>query len=236
MQRAGQCAACHRRLQQRPQLEARWLRFGASNIAHRLGPAFQQLAAEHTDAAVGAARRAFRVQLPLRVEREVALRVMWRVVHHQQVRTPRGFGGQGGEVGVAPDVAADGENGLRPQQRQGVEQAAAGFQRLRAFVHVADAQAPARAIAQDAGKLLGEMRGVDRHVVHADRGELLQMPDDQRLAAHAQQRLGRAVGQRAHALAAAGGEDQRVPHAATRLRSRPCAWRSSSAAKSASSG
>jgi hypothetical protein len=37
----------------------------------------------------------------------------------------------------------------------------------------------------------------------------LELPLDQRLAAHAQQWLGAGVGERAHALAAPGGEDQR---------------------------
>ena len=122
------------------------------------------------------------------------------------------FGGQGGKIGVAPHVAADRQHGLGPQQRQRIEQATAGFQRGRAFVHVADAQTPARAVAQCVGKLFGEVRGVDRHVVHADRGELLQMPHDQRLATRHQQGLGRAFGEWTHALAQPGGEDQGVPH------------------------
>ncbi|KZC36830.1 UNVERIFIED_ORG: hypothetical protein RHOFW104R5_25530 [Rhodanobacter sp. FW104-R5] len=177
------------------------------------------------------------MQRSLSIQLEIAAGMVCGVVHHQQVRQAGRLGGQGGIVGVAPHVAADHQERLRSQQRQRVEHAAAGFQRQRPLVGVADAQAPARAVAQRVGKLFGEVRGVDHHVVHAGRGQLFQVPRDQRLAPHRQQRLRRAVGQRAHAFAQAGGEDQRVSHAATgKRRSRPPARRRSNAAKSASSG
>jgi hypothetical protein len=41
----------------------------------------------------------------------------------------------------------------------------------------------------------------------ADR-QAFQMPDDERLATGAEQRLGRCIGERPHALAAAGGENE----------------------------
>lgn len=226
----------HRRFQQRPQLEARWFGLDARRSAHSLAPAVQQLAAEHADAAVGESGFAVVVQLACGVQPEIAARVMRGVVGHQQMREAPRLGGQGGEIRVAPHVAACHQERLRPQQRQCIEHAAACFQRCGAFVGVADAQAPARAVAQRGRELFGQMRGVDHHVVHAGRNQLFQVPCDQRLAAHAKQRLGRVLGQRAHALAEAGGEDQRVPHAATCVRSRPAACRCSNAANSASSG
>jgi len=49
--------------------------------------------------------------------------------------------------------------------------------------------------------------GVDDDVPDAGAGERLDVPLDQRFAAHLQQRFGRVVGQRPHALAAPGRED-----------------------------
>jgi hypothetical protein len=78
-----------------------------------------------------------------------------------------------------------------------------------AFERVADGQAEARAVAQRRDDLLLQPGGVDHHLAHAAAREGREMPLDQRLAAHAQQRLRAGVGQRPHAFAAAGGEDDR---------------------------
>jgi hypothetical protein len=51
---------------------------------------------------------------------------------------------------------------------------------------------------------------VDDELVESAAHQALHLPCDERLAAHRQQRLGCGVGQRAHALATAGSEDQRA--------------------------
>src|SRR5690606_29662599 len=109
---------------------------------------------------------------------------------------------------VGPDVAVDGDEGIVAQRTERVPHAAAGLQRHLALVRVADRQAPVAAVAQRLGELVGEPGGVHHHLGHPGRGEAFQVPRDQRLAGHLQQRLGGGVGERAHALAQAGGEDQ----------------------------
>src|SRR5689334_21488935 len=102
-------------------------------------------------------------------------------------------------------------------------------------------QTPARTIAERSGELFGQVRGVDYNIANARFGETFQMPFDQTLAADLQQRLRRHVGQRTHALAAPGGEDQRA-HAGARIwefrmrRSRAPTACSSSRANSVSCG
>ena len=78
-----------------------------------------------------------------------------------------------------------------------------------AFHRVAQAQAEARTVAEPRRELRFEPGGVDHDIAHAGASEGLEMPFDQRLAAHLEQRLGRRVGQRTHALAATGREDER---------------------------
>jgi len=56
--------------------------------------------------------------------------------------------------------------------------------------------------------LIAQPGRVDHQAPHAAAQQRLQRPLHQRLAAHRQQRLGAGVGQRAHALATTGGEDQ----------------------------
>ena len=57
---------------------------------------------------------------------------------------------------------------------------------------------------------LGTVRGVDHDVDEARGAQRLDLPDDQRLVPHRQQGLGAGVGQRPHALAAAGRQDHRA--------------------------
>jgi hypothetical protein len=52
------------------------------------------------------------------------------------------------EIPVAPDVAIDHQEGFVAEQRQGVGDAAGGFQRAGRFRRIADAQAEARAVAE----------------------------------------------------------------------------------------
>ena len=63
-------------------------------------------------------------------------------------------------------------------------------------------------IAECRGKLFLQPRGVDHHVRDTRTRQALQVPHNQRLALHAQQGFGVLVGQRTHAFAATGGQNQ----------------------------
>jgi hypothetical protein len=77
-----------------------------------------------------------------------------------------------------------------------------------ALHRIRDRDAEALAVAERRRKLLFEPGRVDHHLPHPGARQRLQVPDDQRPAMDGQQRLGRAVGQRPHALAAPGREDE----------------------------
>jgi hypothetical protein len=96
---------------------------------------------------------------------------------------------QAGEIDVDPDVAIDQQERIVAEQWQGIPHAAAGFQRGVAFVRVDDAQAPVRPIAQRGRELIRQPGDVDHDIVHADRGELFEMPFDEALAADFKQRF-----------------------------------------------
>ena len=160
------------------------------------------------DAGEGQLAAAFAGQAAIAFEHEIALPVVLGVVHQHQVRIAARLARQAGEVVVAPDVAVDRDERSVTQQGQGVQHAAAGFQWHRAFVAVVQAQAPARTVAEQFRKAWSQPGGVDHHLGDAQRGQLFQVPGDQRLAAHFEQGFGGGVGERAHALAQAGGEDQ----------------------------
>jgi hypothetical protein len=63
------------------------------------------------------------------------------------------------------------------------------------------------AVAQEVLDLLAQVGVVDDQVGKARRPEALDLPDDEGLAAGFQQGFGRVVGEGAHALAQAGGQD-----------------------------
>jgi hypothetical protein len=63
------------------------------------------------------------------------------------------------------------------------------------------------AVAERRDESLREMGGVDDDVAASGPGQRFDLPDDKRFAACLEQRLGRRIGQRAHPLAAARGED-----------------------------
>jgi hypothetical protein len=89
-------------------------------------------------------------------------------------------------------IASQHPEGLA-QQRQALGHAASGFQRatvVAPFMRVTDAQSPAAAIAQHGRELVFQVGGVDDHVTHSVTRQGLQVPHDQRLALHHQQRLG----------------------------------------------
>ncbi len=97
------------------------------------------------------------------------------------------------------------EERRRPEQRQRLDDAAAGAEDGLALVRNGDLGLPARL--QVLLDLVGEMVDVDHGGLHADRGEAIEHVIDQRLAAHRHQRFGHRIGERAHARAKAGGQD-----------------------------
>ena len=141
---------------------------------------------------------------------EIPARVLRRVVDQHQVRIAARFVRQEREVVIGPDVAIDRDEGLVAVAQEGhrIPHAAAGFQRGFALVDAMQVDAPAAAVAEGARELFGQPRGVDHDFADADRREFLDVPFDQRLATDDEQRLGRSVGERTHALAEARGEDQ----------------------------
>ena len=180
----------------------------------------EHLGAEQTDAGPGAARFVRGRQAARGVDAEVAVRVVRRIGHQPQVGQSaargeaRGIGGVEAEVGqehVARDDPKRVVLVVVRQPGQGLGDAAGGLQRaavVAAFGGVADRKAPARAVAERSRELVFEPGGVDHHLTHAGACQRFEVPFDQRLAAHRQQRLRAGVGERAHAFAAAGGQDQ----------------------------
>ena len=65
------------------------------------------------------------------------------------------------------------------------------------------------AVAERRLDLLAEVGMVDHYLAEAGCGQPFQVPDDQRSAADAKQRLRRRVGQRPQALTASGSENHR---------------------------
>ena len=99
-----------------------------------------------------------------------------------------------------------------------------------AFARVGDPEAEARAVAERVDDLLLEPVGVDDDLANAAARQRLEVPFDQALAVQLEERLGAGVGERPHALAAAGGEDDRLHRAAvTGSTPRSMAWRSTDA-------
>ena len=146
---------------------------------------------------------------------EVAVRVVVRVRGHHQVGEiltvgqPRRRLVQAGKVVVAEDVAVHHQEERVAEQRQCAADAAGGLQRL-GFGRVADRHAEQLAVAERAFDHLAEVGVVDHQFGEAGGAQPFDVPDDQRLAAGRQQRLGVGVGQRAHAFAAPGGQDHRA--------------------------
>ena len=66
-------------------------------------------------------------------------------------------------------------NGSEPEQRQRVEDAAAGFERHRPFVAVGDAHAVAAAIAERLANLRAEPGEIDHDVAHAGARQRLEV-------------------------------------------------------------
>jgi hypothetical protein len=136
---------------------------------------------------------------------------MIRIVDQHQVGEPIRVARQVHEGVITPDVAVDHQEGLGTEQRQRLQDATTGLQRPLGLDRVADRHAVLAAIAEHGLDLVAEVGVVDDEVTDTRRGQRFEVVDDQRAAGDRQQRLRRGVGQRPHALAAAGGQDHR-PH------------------------
>ena len=116
------------------------------------------------------------------LQREVALRVMWRVVDQNQV-------GRSGEVGSAQSfegivgqyVGADHQEGRVPEQGQGLDNAPGRLQRTGWFPRIANLHAVSPAVAQEFGDSFTQPAEIDDHLLDAGRLEAFEMMDDQRL-------------------------------------------------------
>lgn len=145
------------------------------------------------------------------VQGKIALGVVLGVGHQHQVRQHavgvqlRRARQQAGKWVVGVDVAIHHHERPFTQQGQRGGDAAGGFQRA-GLGGIRQLHAPGGAVAQPGFDLRAQVGVVDHHPAHASGGQPAQMPANQRLGAHLQQGFGRGVGQRAHALAASGGQ------------------------------
>jgi hypothetical protein len=112
-------------------------------------------------------------------QREIAARIVRGIVDQHEVRRSGWIFRQCGKIQIGENVAVDGDERFRAKQGQGAQHAAAGVQRLRAFVRIGDAQIPARANNERLRKLLSQVRGIDHDVANASACEGVQMPFDQ---------------------------------------------------------
>ncbi len=93
----------------------------------------------------------------------------------------------------------------RAEGGQRLDHAAAGVEQARTLVGNDDAgRPPAGEMALD---LIGEMMDVDDGGLDAARGQAIEHVVEQRLAAHRDERLGRAIGERTHANAVPGRQN-----------------------------
>ena len=87
--------------------------------------------------------------------------------------------------------------------------------------------APLRPIAQGGFDLFAEVGVVDDDFPETGCRQTFQMPDDERLAAGDEQWFGRVIGERAHAFATPGGEDEgfhdwALKHQCQGSKTKPC--------------
>ncbi|MNT24093.1 hypothetical protein D3C72_1595480 [compost metagenome] len=106
----------------------------------------------------------------------------------------------------AIDVAGNGEERFLAQQVARLGNAARRFQR-RGLGRIRDARAICAAVAQGFLDQIAQVRMVDDDVRDAGAHQVQHMPDDQRTAAHFQQRFGAGIGKRTHPFTAACGKD-----------------------------
>ena len=113
----------------------------------------------------------------------------------------------------AIDVGVDEEKWRAAKKRQRGRDAACGLERLR-LARIAHGEPETLAVGDVVDDLLREVRDVDYRLAATGRRQALEVPAHERLAADADQRLWRVLGERPQPLAAPGGKQHRF-HAAT---------------------
>ena len=136
---ASDGCAGHGGTQQWGQFEARWRGVCTAGIPDHAAPIFKQAWAIHANTGEGEFFFAIGVHHAGCAECKVAPRVVFRVVHQEQMRLLHWFTRQGGEIGIAPDIPIDREEWRIAQHGQRMPDAAAGFERGIAFERIRDA-------------------------------------------------------------------------------------------------
>lgn len=101
------------------------------------------------------------------------------------------------KVIIAKHIAVDDRENPGPDQRQGGRDATRGFKRL-ALARITQRHAKGIAVAQHFLDLVAQMGMIDHDAAKARLGQLLDVPQDERLARHGEKRLGGVIGERAH--------------------------------------
>ena len=94
---------------------------------------------------------------------------MRRIIDQHQMRQPDRRGWQADEGIIGPHIAVDHQKRLRTEQRQGLEDAAAGFQCVGRLRGIDDTQSPCSAITQYRRQLRAQMAGIDHQFGDARR-------------------------------------------------------------------
>ncbi len=195
-------------------LRHRFAKQGRQGRARARCDAGEQCRTVHADPGESQAARAIGEHAPA-AQSEVPQGMLHRIVHQHEMGEifaalhACAEGLQRAQVEVREHVGIDHRERLFAQPLQGIRDAARGLERL-GFRGETDANAEALAVAERRFDLSAQPRVVDHDVAHAAAGQRLDVAHDQRLASHGQQRFGNMVGQRAHALAAAGSQDHRA--------------------------
>src|SRR5471032_2351606 len=170
-----------------------------------------------TDVAERVARRAIEGKRAIGIEREVPKRMKRRIRHHHQVHLRLGCKRhswcacpQTSVIEIAKHVAADRQENrrlaLRFQQRQSLGNPARRLQRMH-LVRITNLDTPSRTVAKIRLQHPPKPRVINHDDFKIRRRQPFNLPDDQRFAAHFQERLGTRIRQRTHAFAAPGGEN-----------------------------
>ena len=113
---------------------------------------------------------------------------------------------QGEEIEVGHHVGAHDEEGLIPEQGQGVDDAAGGLQRRLPLLAVDHGLAPGGGGADGGADLLAAVGEIDDDLAKTGGREPAQVPLDEGFRAQRKQGFGQFRGERSHPLAAPGGQ------------------------------
>ncbi|MNQ32780.1 hypothetical protein D3C85_461950 [compost metagenome] len=160
------------------------------------------------DAAEG---EGWRVQHPAVLQGEIPLRVLRWIGHQPEVGQVirQRLIHQSAIIRINPGIAVDHQKGLAAEQWQCLHDAARSLEGT-LLRRPQDLDPELAAIAEGLHQLVAKPGVVDDKLGHPGRLELLDVVDDEGLAPHRQQRLGQQVGERAHPLPTARGQDHRL--------------------------